>query len=43
LDLSTAPEHFGMDIELAALHQAGHAVMQWLVGWEVIELQMTVR
>ncbi len=31
-----------MEIELAATHEAGHAVMQWLVGWEVIELQMTV-
>lgn len=32
-----------MDVELAATHEAGHAVMQWLVGWEVIELLMTVR
>src|SRR5690242_16385734 len=31
-----------MDIELAATHEAGHAVMQWLVGWELGELQMTV-
>ena len=31
-----------MDIELAATHEAAHAVMQWLVGWEVGELQMTV-
>lgn len=32
-----------MDVELAATHEAGHAVMQWLVGWEVLELLMTVR
>jgi hypothetical protein len=32
-----------MDIELAATHEAGHSVMQWLAGWETIELQMTVR
>jgi hypothetical protein len=31
-----------MEIELAATHEAGHTVMQWLVGWEVGELQMTV-
>ncbi|XZE35741.1 hypothetical protein SH501x_001281 [Pirellulaceae bacterium SH501] len=31
-----------MEIELAAVHEAGHAVMQWLVGWEVKGLQMTV-
>jgi len=32
-----------MDIELAAVHEAGHAVMQWLVGWELKELHMTVK
>jgi hypothetical protein len=32
-----------MDIDLAATHEAGHAVMQWLVGLEVGELQMTVK
>lgn len=32
-----------MDIELAATHEAGHAVMQWLVGLETGALQMTVR
>ncbi|MFW6114299.1 MAG: hypothetical protein ACOC7K_01005 [bacterium] len=32
-----------MDIELAATHEAGHSVMQWLMGWEAIELQMSVR
>ncbi len=31
-----------MNIELATMHEAGHAVMQWLVGWENIGLQMTV-
>jgi hypothetical protein len=32
-----------MHIELAATHEAGHSVMQWLVGWESVELQMIVR
>src|ERR1700687_1168720 len=32
-----------MHIELAATHEAGHSVMQWLVEWETVELQMTVR
>lgn len=31
-----------MEVELAATHEAGHAVIQWLVGWEVIALLMTV-
>jgi hypothetical protein len=31
-----------MDINLAATHEAGHAVMQWLMGLEVGELVMTV-
>ena len=32
-----------MDIELAATHEAGHAVMQWFTGLEVGELVMTVK
>jgi hypothetical protein len=31
-----------MDIELAATHEAGHAVMQWFVGLELGALEMTV-
>lgn len=31
-----------MDIELAATHEAGHAVMQWLVDLELGELQMKI-
>jgi hypothetical protein len=31
-----------MDIELAATHEAGHAVMQWFVGLELVALEMTV-
>jgi len=31
-----------MDIELAATHEAGHAVMQWFVGLELGVLEMTV-
>lgn len=31
-----------MEIELASVHEAGHAVVQWLVGWEPKGLQMTV-
>src|SRR5207244_1710866 len=32
-----------MHIKLAATHEAGHAVMQWLVGFKVGELVMTVK
>lgn len=32
-----------MQIDLAAVHEAGHAVMQWVVGWELKGLHMTVR
>lgn len=31
-----------MDIDVAATHEAGHAVLQWLVGWPAGDLQMTV-
>jgi hypothetical protein len=31
-----------VEIELAAVHEAGHSVAQWLVGWELRGLQMTV-
>lgn len=31
-----------MEIELAAVHEAGHSVMQWFVGWEPGALQMKV-
>jgi hypothetical protein len=31
-----------MQVELAAVHEAGHSVLQWLVGWEPKGLQMTV-
>lgn len=31
-----------MEIELAAVHEAGHSVMQWFVGWEPKVLQMTI-
>jgi hypothetical protein len=31
-----------VDIELASVHEAGHAVAQWLVGWELKGLHMTV-
>lgn len=32
-----------MDIELAATHEAGHAVMQWFVGLELGPLEMTIQ
>lgn len=32
-----------MKIELAATHEAGHGVVQWLVGWELYGLEMTVK
>lgn len=31
-----------MDVEVAAIHEAGHSVMQWFVGWEPKDVQMTV-
>src|SRR4051812_21482267 len=31
-----------MDVDLAAVHEAGHSVMQWFVGWEPKVLQMNV-
>ncbi len=32
-----------MKVELAAMHEAGHSVMQWFVGREVLSLSMIVR
>src|SRR4029077_15924736 len=31
-----------MDVQLAATHEAGHAVMQWFVGLELGPMVMTV-
>ena len=32
-----------MEIMIAAIHEAGHSVMQWFVGWEPRGLHMTIK